>query len=103
MQSQIFFLPSPVRLDLPLLSSYYECIYRERSGAMDDQNNTPGKPKWLHGVFLCSSLLFFLIAALVYTRVIDIFDKDIAWVFAAVGVTDFIAAFIFRSRYNDSN
>ncbi len=70
---------------------------------MDDQNNTPIRPKWFYRLFLFSSLLFFIVAGLVYKRVIDIFDKDTAWVFAAGGVCDLIAAFIFKSRYNDSN
>lgn len=69
---------------------------------MEEQSNTPNRLKWLYVFFLCSSLLFFLIAALVYKQVINIFEKDIGWVFAAAGVMDFITAFIFKSRYNDS-
>lgn len=67
---------------------------------MAEQNNSPDKLKWLYVFFLCSSLLFFLIAALIYKQVINIFEKDIGWVFAVVGIMDFIAAFVFKSRYN---
>lgn len=71
--------------------------------AMGDKNNAPNKPKWLYGIFLCFSLLFFITAVLVYSRIIDVFEKDIAWVFVGLGAADFITAFIFKSRYNDKN
>jgi hypothetical protein len=68
---------------------------------MEDRNNSPNKLKWLYVYILCFSLLFFIMAALIYTQTIDIFEKDMAWVFAGLGVIDFIMAFVFKSRCSD--